>query len=547
MRQLLVILLLTSTTFARAATFIVGDNSPECTHQTLQSAITAAAVNGPDVDLIYVTQAIDYNNIGINISDQSVWLFGGHTDCTLDTQDGRTSINGVGINSPNPDSVFELFSPGPDVPGDHQIILQNLTIAFGATDFDGGGGIELAGTGMDLIMINSVLGLNASNHGGGLFIYDSDETVEVFIRDSGFFGNVASDNGGALSCIGGATISMTGQTEIVSNDADRGAGIHLDGCELSVEDSFRAEDNIAQSDGGALLIENGGRFHDLDHVGSQGAAEFISNQTGHRGGAVAISGLGSSLTLHGPAFIGNHAVHGGGVAAFDSATAFVAAAPSQEARCELNQVSSLGACLYLSNNASAVLAQARVIGNAGTSIGGTMYSGPDSFIFAESLVIAGNSTGAFGANNGEGIAHFLTVADNSETAFSLWNESSLELHSSIVEDPGQALSSVEAGSTFSNRCVASRDGQGLQGGNENQVIPVGEDIPFIDRLAGNYRLNLTDPEATFYVDYCDGPAPGFADLDGVSRPFDLDAVANGIGHYDLGAYEIGDLIFVSGF
>ncbi|MCB1601840.1 MAG: hypothetical protein KDI66_17590, partial [Xanthomonadales bacterium] len=108
---------------AMAATYAVGADAA-CTHTDLALAISQAQSN-PGTDFIHIARNQSYSAVALNISNQSVWLIGGYSDCADTVPSGRTTLNGAGGAA---DSVIEILAGDGSV---RDVYLQNLAITGG--------------------------------------------------------------------------------------------------------------------------------------------------------------------------------------------------------------------------------------------------------------------------------------------------------------------------------------------------------------------------------------------------------------------------------
>ncbi|MFC1573326.1 right-handed parallel beta-helix repeat-containing protein [Candidatus Eisenbacteria bacterium] len=117
---------------------------------------------------------------------------------------------------------------------------------------------------------------NSAANGGGIVSYWS---TEVTLNDCTFEGNDASTYGGAIRCYNTSLLSAT-DCDFLANTAMFGGGIAADSTTTSV-DSCLFQDNSAETDGGAMLLEAG----ENDDVTQ---CLFWGNTSGILGGGVAL-------------------------------------------------------------------------------------------------------------------------------------------------------------------------------------------------------------------------------------------------------------------
>lgn len=531
----------------QAAIFVVGDAGAECTHQSLQSALDAAKANGPEIDVIYATQAGSYLNTRAKIVDQSVWIVGGHTDCTRTTLGPEnTDIHG---SNEQADSVFEIYSLQAANP-QHSVILQNLSISGGQPDELHGGGVELTSNDFDLTLIGLDIHHNSSSFGGGVRI-DAGVDVEVVIANSIVAQNNASQDGGGISCTGGATIRMEGENVVALNSATSGGGIDADNCIIEREGALNLYQNLADNDGAGIYLRNGAAFRDLpDPESPENILHAHNNSAVSGGGAVLVHGGTSSLSLRAAVLEHNSSEFGAGIWLKNGASANWSGA-IRPGECRQNTADWGGSCLYLSDSSSMSISGVEVSENQDTNLAAIeIFDG--SFLFAESILAHHNdNVFRFAGNQTDAILRYITIADNAGISISVDNGALVDLNSSINQSGLQDFAIVDVTAFLNTTCVLSDVDQWLDTGDRN----VHATTQFQDRAMKNYRLDdsqllLRGPVGVSAIDYCDGPAPGSPDLDGKARAFDHPNSTNFHGAYDLGAYENhfdSDVIFTNGF
>ena len=173
-------------------------------------------------------------------------------------------INGTYIDPHAPVTAadFSIFNLSGKANHKAQIDLRSLTIKDGATLADGGG-IAAVDYVIDLSLTNILVAGCRATNGGGLMI--EGVTARAKIDRCTFYGNTASDDGGAISATqnsNGFTASIEiDRSTFVENRADRGGAVRLDstgsfdGAEVT-HSTFT--NNRATSLGGAALLDGSG-------------------------------------------------------------------------------------------------------------------------------------------------------------------------------------------------------------------------------------------------------------------------------------------------
>lgn len=251
---------------AGAAIYRVGAGS-SCTHATIQSAIDTAAATPGVADSIRVTRSLAYDDVELDIEDQSVVLEGGYATCSTESPDGtRTILTGNGD-----DSVLRIRGHG-------DVTLQRLTLTGGHQPrfvYGYGGGMQISGGPHQVSLSGVLVTGNDAGHGGGISLVndESDASGDVRLRlgndtvvsnNSAGYAPVAGDagiHGGGIYC-SHATIEMNGDgsTSILSNSAQTdGGGIGAADCTVTIAPrgvfaSFNGIVlNTAGRDGGGIL------------------------------------------------------------------------------------------------------------------------------------------------------------------------------------------------------------------------------------------------------------------------------------------------------
>ncbi|HET6564303.1 MAG TPA: choice-of-anchor Q domain-containing protein [Xanthomonadales bacterium] len=239
-------ILLTST--VQAATINVTSNADNGTGCTLRNAVLSA--NG---DIAVGGCAAGSGNDVINlsaISGQTITLTPGEAFGPIaidETSTDSTTIEGAGvaIDGNGATRLFIVYTP---------TTLVNLDLQGGASA-EGGGAINLAVFGNTLEIRDSILRNNTSTSvdagsGGGAIILGSNSLI---VKNSSFFGNTATQYGGAINGASGADIQLI-NTTFSENSAAQGGAVYLGGASLEVFQSTFTGNQSAN--GGALRSLN---------------------------------------------------------------------------------------------------------------------------------------------------------------------------------------------------------------------------------------------------------------------------------------------------
>jgi len=220
---------------------------------------------------------------------------------------GFTITNGSGTKNNNMPfcyggGIFCIFS-SPTIQGN--IISKNTVSSTGF-----GGAIACVEDSSPYIVDNIILDNYSDSSGGGIFV---DSLADPLIENCSVIGNIAEKNGGGLSCrgkVGGHVRNCIIQYNRVLAETDgNGGGINIHGNTL-IEGSL-IEGNEAADAGGGIYC-----FGFSPAVRS---CTFRENKSyGHlmMGGGGGVQCDYSELTLSCCNFIGNSAIHGGGLYMF---------------------------------------------------------------------------------------------------------------------------------------------------------------------------------------------------------------------------------------
>lgn len=522
-----------------------------CGFATIQAAINASAEN----DIIRIASNQAYFNQTLMVSNRSLTLAGGYSQCGLAQPDtSPVLVRGNGSNS-----VLRIAAAGA-----RTVLVARVSIWDGGADADGGGGIDLSGP-VTLTLDDVGLQRNESTRGGGLRILGSgiDQTLvrlhggtRIGSTQAGF-GNSATLDGGGIHCQA-ATLQLRDGAVLGNASGGSGGGLYLDGCDLVMTDLLEAVSvpttiigNTAVGFGGGLHAFNNSTVQ-LRSTAQQRTA-IRDNHADAGGGGVSLTGAGTLLLADGVQITGNSTDQfGGGVrvstgAQFDmdrGASAGTNCVAPYHIECSVlseNSALAAGAVVAISG-AEADIRQTWIEGNSATGDPIARVAGA-TLVFSGNLV-RGNLGGGFGLlmfDGSTGSIGWSTFADNQPaTTFRLADDSQLELFASIVWEDSGVVASLADTSGILGHCLNVY---------EDSIVPgVTDDPQFIHPghpTRPDYRIRPDSPAA----DACDTAfgAPLNRDIAGQPRPYELPGVSNGLGPHDMGAFEIGDVIFADGF
>ena len=525
---------------AMAATYAVGADAA-CTHTDLALAISQAQSN-PGTDFIHIARNQSYSAVALNISNQSVWLIGGYSDCADTVPSSRTTLNGAGGAA---DSVIEILAGDGSV---RDVYLQNLAITGGEPDADFGGGIEIDGS--NRVTLNNVsLSGNSSGRGGAIHFNGTLSGRLIIDAASQIFGNSATDAGGGIYCSSSAGTLLRFEGNLFDNEALNGGGIYADHCSVTIIAPTVGDGvyfNRASGSGGGVYARNSSQIVGLGDA--HFLVNFNLNDASFDGGAFWLDNSG--LTLVGAQLNSNSAGRDGGAIHAQSSAA-VTMVPFDGcqggmrcSRLEDNLAGSNGGAINMIGH-RLDLRGTWVMANQAVTASAIRLANSDAWL--QGNIIARNSLAqtVIQSANSDLRLYYNTVTHNTDfnTAIS-GSFGALEIHNSIIyEAPG--LSTINASSIQSSSfdCI------------DFSLLPfivIGADFIvtdplFVNPAADDFRLSANSP----LIDYCYNPTatsvPRLLDIDGQQRGFDAPGVPNHSGPFDLGADEWSDQLYFDGF
>lgn len=540
-----ILLLVNAATISRAATFTVG--AGDCSSPLISGALLLSALNGPGPDLIRIASNQSYTSQHIVISNQSVSLVGGYTDCSDTTAGGQTTLSGAGGST---DPVIEISGT---TNGTRTVELVGLQITGGEL-----GGVTISGSNIVSIQ-RSIISGNSAPNGGGISIDGTDGAILTVDFDASVIDNNAtapSGSGGGIYC-NGATLLLEGL--VATNHAWFGGGISTIGCTVNdfAGGFLRGVAQNTAAFGAGIAAFNGS---DINLIGGTDHPATVSgNIASADGGGLYISN--STVTAKDSWITGNRAQQGGAVAA-DTGGTFVmhrTYGPTCHDPIRCSKVTgntatlNIGGAFYASAGGSIEVRQTYIEGNTAT-FGAAAFAegssgGTKSRLFLEGDAV-GSNTGEYMlyvSDGAEFTASYVTSASNipptglSSVAF-YGNGSATDIariYSSVISD-SVVYGGGTNGASHSFDCVVSPNLFGLPSSGTIML----EADPRLHNPAGrDYSPTASSPA----IDRCDNFHPATdADLHNNPRGIDQPWAANFIGAYDVGALET-DIMFGNGF
>lgn len=541
--------------------FVTVGSDQDCDFQSLQNAI-----DGDEVD-IRVT--IQRSFSGINIS-KSKRLKGGYLNCEDARNDAytgsRSVLKGGGetVVRVEPDVgtfasvVFENFNiidgfsdnanyaGGLDIRGDVKVNVMNSKIENNVGIM--GGGIAIQGNSAFLTIANTQISSNSSEQGGG--IYCSDSGSVLIDKESAVSYNFASNMGGGIyadkQCV---VISKAGDNRAIedmkygvfSNVAAEGGGVYLD---RQSQMLFEGND-ITPSN----LIGNTAIQSDLIDSGFGGGAKVVSSIMQFVNARIEAN---TSVT------------DGSAVALFNGAEMVMERSENCRGICSsLKSNSTIPTdtnSTIVSHHSSVDVSNTLVDRNESST---SIFNMIDSELTIEGVQLSYNeglneqplnSLIEVSGNDSEVLLLQTTVVNNNVNSIVkvkddavanlnllnsvLWNPMSQILSLGVSTDIQLVAQCLNLNESLSLNSVADGVVEGID-------LFVNPDSEFMDYVAGDFRLSLVSSG----VDKCSllESSRFTRDLLGYARVFDINTIENKAGVLDVGAYESGDLIYLSGF
>lgn len=576
-----------------------------CDFSTIQVAVAAAAANPPHT--IFVAVNATYSAQKIAITNQDVSIFGGFTNCSdFVAPSGKTTVSGAGNGGQ--DSVFYIT-------GTSNVTLSNLTITGGSLPSPkNGGGISFAGNGSLTIAESSVFN-NTANSGGGINMNGFGGSATLTIGANMFItGNTALDSGGGIRVEGTTRLFVLADgIFIAQNHANtgNGGGIQVIGPARADIGSPGAGntgviiDNHAVNGGGVSVDagQNTGQDATLRLFSTDATrlARISNNAASNIGGGIYLKPhtlsfsryVLASVCAHDYRIDGNVAMEGAAIYA-DTDSSIASAAQGGyillEAGgydfCNPETPESLGAvactlgasCNMIDGNEAA-----DINNNNQPTDGATIFEQDGSQLFADRLMLRGNSGGYVLRNTGGSniplnvrlsnclfadnqLTHELIFGDSGAglsmdnctlandgigSVDVIHNETAVTITNSIIDEASHGtLHYLGDAGSLQVSDVMSNDTASLP---SDPSIIVGDPL-FVDMAHGDYRLKATKLGATIFaspaIDFAPPVAGNDRDIAGNLHDQDVGPIADRFGVRDLGAYEmqpITDRIFADAF
>ncbi len=512
----------------------------------------------------------------IVINDISVKLRGGFLDCNA--ADANNSTTHTAIDAPGGVNI-----PAIDIQGaglGNVILIEHLTITGDDSNFSAISAISAVAK----ITLND-LTINGHNidpftFGGGVNL--SGGAIELILNDTLIIQNSAF-NGGGIFCDGNfSKITVTGDSGISHNTAQSGGGgVYLtNGCELTIysgvsnpdaSTNIGISDNLSYDEGGGIYADLGAQVTLYGHqfcdgsgcIGNNTSPVNINNNSSgfagsptnnDRGAGIYATGQSTVVNVHASLFKDNLGRNGGAIYVNDLANLNISRLMADcwdSTKCNyfLNNTSiTTGGAIQL-DQGQLDISSSYFEENKGSS-GSVLYAfGVNSFARIEGSVF--NNNNAVGTSDDYVIraASSATVeiihstfADNfiqNTATFGITSNSELRLYSSIVNDPQGAV--LDSSGTTTLNCVMVHDASLLLGINIIEASP-----GFVDRNNRDYHL-AANAQAK---DVCDDSVSQiqFKDIDFEQRGLDDPLLPNIVGTFDVGADEaFVELIFTNSF
>ncbi len=577
---------------ANAQTVSVGWDD-QCDYDVRVDANAINTALGDGNSIVRVSAAQDYLN-AVLIED-SVTLAGGYADCTAANADigpsTRTRIDGSGFQP----SAIKIFSDGDIVSVFVSgFEVENATGADGGPGFNIAAGLALLHTAGHVELDNLVINDNHSEFWTGGIAIRNDlsapaiQSLDVLITNVLVTNNTSGASGGGLTCIGdfsAVTVSISGQSGFSFNHSDfNGGGIHVDDCTVHLSggtgspgegDPRGIHGNTSDGSGGGLSVNSEGFVTMTGNLTqpfnvTSNTANFDQSGSGD-GGGIHLAGVGVILEGDGVRLSGNSTNRDGGGAFVDNEARLIMESTNRACtwnplcgEVSANQASNGGA-FHLEDGGRVDLVGAEVSANRANGGVVLMSQGTGNLARFESTLMHHNGDADHSAYsdinllwNSLGDANisveFSTLVDNDIQDFTIsaynGSDGSLTLHRSIVDDPGVPASSFviptpPLGSVY---CSIVGDAANLAAISNSLVFE--ESPSFLDRAGQDYHLSEPPNQAMDQCQVSMGVNPS-ADLDGDARGFDMTAIADADGSFDIGVDEYvpgqSGGIFSSGF
>ncbi|QOC23185.1 hypothetical protein IC757_03235 [Wenzhouxiangella sp. AB-CW3] len=371
-----------------------------CDTDSLSQALSDAG-NG---DEVRVLNDRTYNDAPYTISN-SIRLLGGYDECGSDTIGGNSDLRG-NFNQ----RVLEVFNPNPSASLDVEIA--RIDVAQGSTSASGAG--LAIGSNHAVVLSDSQFVFNSSESNGGAIRVGSGSTLELTGENEIVLNN-ADEDGGGIACLE-SEVTIEHGTAIYNNGAEYGGGIHADDCEVRLYSggtgNLGVRNNTADERGGGIRAINDAVLV-LD--GSDSDRSDPSLPVTIRGNGADLFGGGISLTDGAEAALINTVIENNVTealaAAFDvGLRSSLTMEPDMDVSCQNPGASNLSSCSIIHGNAaedegrggyvvtggfgsSTEIRQTKILGNSVAGHGGIIQAQNGANMLIENALIADNETG----------------------------------------------------------------------------------------------------------------------------------------------------------
>ncbi|VAW19484.1 hypothetical protein MNBD_BACTEROID05-172, partial [hydrothermal vent metagenome] len=439
-----------------------------------------------------------------------------------------------------------------------KITLNDLTIIGHNIDpFTFGGGVNLSGGAIELILNDTLIIQNSAFNGGGIYCDGSFSKI-IMTGNSGVSHNSAQGAGGGVYVTNGCEFTLysgTGVTDIGTNQgisdnqADaQGGGIYADnGAIVTLYGHEKCENNTCIGNNTDPVNVNNNRS-DSDSSG------------GERGGGIYLTGIGTKVNVYAGLFSENISPNGGAIYVNDFASLLVERLSKEcwdAVKCNYffkNRALGAGTGGALQNDQGFLKISSAYFEENDGRTGSVLYAfGSNSHNTFEGSVFNHNNNQGNGdnyviraASSSNVEISYSTFADNyiaNSSVFGITSDSTLVLYTSIVNEPEGDVLAANPGVT-DIFCIMAHELNSFTG----SIRFLGDPL-FVDRLMRDYHLSQISPA----IDACNNihnatAIAKYKDIDFENRGIDDLDKFNALGVYDIGADEVlVQLIFSNGF
>ncbi len=534
----------------------VGNNAAICDYPTLQAAIDDAA-SGDTIRVQTINYALP---TGITISNKSLTVVGGYSDCndTTADPDQPTTLTEGGAST-----VLTVSSV---IAGVQNVWLRNFVLRSGDGGANKGGGVDLSG-GVTLRLDNVEVRENEAQYGGGIRIHGGPPHPTLRLEGGSLIGGVgpfdmhnnAFQSGGGIYCSDGGVIEWL-DASINFNTASQGGGVYLSNCSLTTPAITGGELRTTEIRGNRVLFGGGGLVAQANSTVTLASQlnrqiTIVANHADFDGAGVLLNG--SFLSADGVHFESNNAGQSGGaIYATNSEATLTRGAddnsncpsPPRCARLSFNVAGTTGGGISAFNGSNIYLIGVFMEANQASSIAALLSSLGSAVVLRDVQLVrnvAANPGGTrlFHSYDGSlGLRNVTTTGNDVHFVFELENNAMLLARDSIFWEPEAVILSTDGTETLDLSCNnASEDisfpGAATHDPGFRYSLERGPVYPPM-RLAGD----------SANIDRCSElPVVGVVDISGAARLVDVPGIANGAGAQDRGAFEYEPPLFADGF